>query len=273
MKRSISLALMAYILISSAYAQELSVTTLKYKLSKEGTKGSSLLGSKATINEDKVHTFFKYAVEKKKEPTRYFIDVASYDKNIKEIEVTTVPSSADLTTQFNLPPITNQEVTAVNEASATANEVPTDVVEFSGIKLFAREGKLKEGDVGLLEYESTGEKIRLQDGPENYISPILVYPIDHDFSHYYNRINLNTGFFAKQTNYAIVSKGAKAFVLGVVNFRLYAGIFNTEKMDYDDNGFIQIENPFNEALSYNIDPVNKQVTLYFTTSNVTSCFF
>lgn len=251
----------------STFAQtKLSVDKVKYKLSKDASKNGSFVFSEIATTGEHVHSFYQYQARKKKDRGRQFIDVASYNIASGNIEIETVAKGTDLVTQFNLTPLTNDEISGILKASATSAKPPTEVVEFSGIKLFAREGRLEGGVVGALEYEKTGSKIRLQDGFEDFISPILVHPVDEDFSSYYHRINLNTGFFARVTNYAIVAKGSKAFVLGTIQGSLFAGVFNTEKMDYDNRGMVKLSNTFYEVIEYDIDPIKKQVKLLFTTS-------
>ena len=245
---------------------KLSVEKEKYKLSKSAAKNGSFMFSEASQDGQYVHSFYEYQERKKKDRGRSFIDVASYNTESGEITVKTVAKNTDLVSEFNLKPVSDNDIADLLKAGARANKPPTDVVEFSGIKLFAREGKLSGGIVGSLEYEKTGSKIRLQDGVQDFISPIMVHPIDEDFSYYYNRINLNTGIFAKMTNYAIVAKGSKAFVLGTIQGSLFAGIYNTSKMDYDDRGYVNLENSFYEVIEYDIDAVQKQVKILFTTS-------
>ena len=258
---------LSFLTLSAVAQTKLSVDKVKYKLSKRAAKDGSFVFSELSTDGMHVHSFYQYQARKKKDRGRQFIDVASYNIASKNIEIKTVPKGTNLISTFNLTPLTDDEISGLLKAGATSAKPPTEVVEFSGIKLFAREGRLDGGVIGTIEYESTGDKIRLQDGHEDFISPIFVHAIDEDFSSYYNRINLNTGIFAKMTNYAIVAKGSKAFVLGTIQGKLFAGIYNTAKMEYDDRGFVNLSNSFFEVIEYDIDPIKKQVKLLFTTSS------
>ncbi|MEM9894876.1 MAG: hypothetical protein AAF789_00785 [Bacteroidota bacterium] len=193
------------------------------------------------------------------------MDVVSYNSKSGKVSFETVPEGADILTKYNLTPITDEEMEQLNKLGAKANKPPEEVVEFSGINLYARDGKLTEDNYGKLTYDKTGEKVRLQEGYEDFISPIFVHPIDQDFSYFYNKIDMTTGFFSRVTNYAIVAKGARACILGTIQGRLFAGVYNTEKMAYDANGLIPVSNSFYEVIGYDIDAIKKQAKILYTT--------
>ncbi|MEM6641703.1 MAG: hypothetical protein AAF616_01885 [Bacteroidota bacterium] len=245
----------------------LSAKKVPYKISKVGAKDGFLYFSELSQKQDFIHTFYTYEYRKKKsQPLQKLMDVVSYEANTGKVSFETVPSGTDIMDKYDLTPLTEEEVEALNKLGAKANEPPEEVVEFSGIKLYAREGRLTEDNYGKLTYDKTGEKVRLQQGYEDFISPTFVHPIDQDFSYFYSKIDMSTGFFSRILNYAIVAKGARAFILGTIQGRLFAGVYNTESMAYDQSGLVQLNYSFFEVISYDIDALKKQAQILYTTS-------